>query len=44
MLSTLGLMGAMRGLSSMFVTATGIHVDADFAPTLALAAEINAEP
>ncbi|MCP3399487.1 substrate-binding domain-containing protein [Bradyrhizobium sp. CCGB20] len=36
MLSTLGLMGAMRGLSSAFETASGIHVDADFAPTLAL--------
>ncbi|WBL82045.1 substrate-binding domain-containing protein [Bradyrhizobium xenonodulans] len=36
MLSTLGLMGAMRNLSSAFETATGIHVDADFAPTLAL--------
>jgi molybdate transport system substrate-binding protein len=36
MLSTLGLMGAMRSLSSGFEDATGIHVDADFAPTLAL--------
>jgi molybdate transport system substrate-binding protein len=36
MLSTLGLMGAMRSLSSAFEDATGIHVDADFAPTLAL--------
>lgn len=36
MLSTLGLMGAMRSLSSAFEAATGIHVDADFAPTLAL--------
>lgn len=36
MLSTLGLMGAMRSLSSAFETASGIHVDADFAPTLAL--------
>lgn len=36
MLSTLGLMGAMRSLYSAFETATGIHVDADFAPTLAL--------
>ncbi|MCP3408118.1 substrate-binding domain-containing protein [Bradyrhizobium sp. CCGB01] len=36
MLSTLGLMGAMRGLSSAFETASGLHVDADFAPTLAL--------
>jgi len=36
MLSTLGLMGAMRSLSSTFEAASGIHVDADFAPTLAL--------
>ena len=36
MLSTLGLMGAMRSLSSAFEAAHGIHVDADFAPTLAL--------
>ena len=36
MLSTLGLMGAMRSLSSAFEAETGIHVDADFAPTLAL--------
>ncbi|TFV38787.1 ABC transporter substrate-binding protein [Bradyrhizobium frederickii] len=36
MLSTLGLMGAMRTLSCAFEAETGIHVDADFAPTLAL--------
>ncbi|RTE91435.1 substrate-binding domain-containing protein [Bradyrhizobium sp. LVM 105] len=36
MLSTLGLMGAMRSLSCAFEAETGIHVDADFAPTLAL--------
>ncbi|RXH35678.1 MULTISPECIES: substrate-binding domain-containing protein [Bradyrhizobium] len=36
MLSTLGLMGAMRSLSSAFEAETGILVDADFAPTLAL--------
>ncbi|WFU68970.1 substrate-binding domain-containing protein [Bradyrhizobium sp. CB2312] len=36
MLSTLGLMGAMRSLSSAFEAAHAIHVDADFAPTLAL--------
>jgi molybdate transport system substrate-binding protein len=35
-LSTLGLMGAMRSLSSAYETATGVHIDADFAPTLAL--------
>jgi molybdate transport system substrate-binding protein len=36
MLSTLGLMGAMRSLSSAYEAATGVHIDADFAPTLAL--------
>ncbi|WGD48924.1 substrate-binding domain-containing protein [Bradyrhizobium sp. CB1650] len=36
MLSTLGLLGAMRELSSAFETATGVHIDADFAPTQAL--------
>lgn len=36
MLSTLGLMGAMRSLSSAFEAISGIRVDADFAPTLAL--------
>ena len=36
MLSTLGLLGAMRSLSSAFETATGVHIDADFAPTQAL--------
>jgi molybdate transport system substrate-binding protein len=42
MLSTLGLMGAMRQVSSAFETATGIHIDADFAPTLALLARLRA--
>ena len=42
MLSTLGLMGAMRSLSAAFETATGIHVDADFAPTLALLKRLRA--
>jgi molybdate transport system substrate-binding protein len=42
MLSTLGLMGAMRSLSSAFEAASGIHVDADFAPTLALLKRIRA--
>ncbi|WP_439404373.1 substrate-binding domain-containing protein [Bradyrhizobium sp. DASA03076] len=42
MLSTLGLMGAMRSLSSAFEAATGIHVDADFAPTLALLRRLRA--
>lgn len=36
LLSTLGLMGAMRSLASAFAAATGIRVDPDFAPTLAL--------
>ncbi|MCG2630228.1 substrate-binding domain-containing protein [Bradyrhizobium sp. WYCCWR 13023] len=42
MLSTLGLMGAMRSLSAAFETATGIHVEADFAPTLALLKRLRA--
>lgn len=42
LLSTLGLMGAMRSLSSAFEAATGIHVDADFAPTLALLKRLRA--
>ena len=42
MLSTLGLMGAMRSLSSAFEAAHGIHVDADFAPTLALLKRLRA--
>ena len=36
MLSTLGLMGAMRSLSSAYEAASGVRIDADFAPTLAL--------
>ncbi|WP_439356882.1 substrate-binding domain-containing protein [Bradyrhizobium sp. DASA03007] len=36
MLSTLGLMGAMRSLSSACEVATGVRIDADFAPTQAL--------
>ena len=42
MLSTLGLMGAMRSLSSAFEAAHGIPVDADFAPTLALLKRLRA--
>ena len=42
MLSTLGLMGAMRSLSAAFEAATGIQVDADFAPTLALLKRLRA--
>jgi molybdate transport system substrate-binding protein len=36
MLSTLGLMGAMRSLSAAYEIETGVCIDADFAPTLAL--------
>ncbi|HEX9210572.1 MAG TPA: substrate-binding domain-containing protein [Bradyrhizobium sp.] len=36
MLSTLGLMGAMRNLSSAYEAAAGVRIDADFAPTQAL--------
>ncbi|MGX4805173.1 substrate-binding domain-containing protein [Bradyrhizobium guangdongense] len=42
MLSTLGLMGAMRSLSTAFEAATGTHVEADFAPTLALLKRLRA--
>lgn len=42
MLSTLGLMAAMRSLSCAFEAASGIHVDADFAPTLALLKRLRA--
>ena len=42
MLSTLGLMGAMRSLSSAFEASSGIRVDADFAPTLALLKRLRA--
>jgi molybdate transport system substrate-binding protein len=42
MLSTLGLMGAMRSLSAAFETAHGVRVDADFAPTLALLKRLRA--
>jgi len=43
MLSTLGLMGAMRSLSAAFEAASGIRVDADYAPTLALLKRLRAE-
>lgn len=36
MLSTLGLMGAMRGLSGAAELAVGVRIDADYAPTMAL--------
>ncbi|MGY8676921.1 substrate-binding domain-containing protein [Bradyrhizobium sp. UFLA05-153] len=36
MLSTLGLMGAMRSLSAAYEAGTSVHIDADFAPTQAL--------
>ncbi|TPQ35254.1 molybdate ABC transporter substrate-binding protein [Bradyrhizobium guangdongense] len=36
MLSTLGLMGAMRSLSEAAELAAGVRIDADYAPTMAL--------
>jgi molybdate transport system substrate-binding protein len=42
MLSTLGLLGAMRRLSSDYEAATGVHIDADFAPTQALLKRLRA--
>ena len=36
MLSTLGLMGAMRSLSAAYEAATGVRIDADYAPTQVL--------
>ena len=36
MLSTLGLMGAMRSLSGAAELAVGVRIDADYAPTMAL--------
>ena len=35
-LSTLALMGAVRGLSVRYLAASGVRIDADFAPTLGL--------
>jgi molybdate transport system substrate-binding protein len=35
-LSTLALMGAVRGLAGRYQAATSVRIDADFAPTLAL--------
>jgi molybdate transport system substrate-binding protein len=42
MLSTLGLMGAMRSLASTCEAATGVHIDADYAPTQALLKRLRA--
>jgi molybdate transport system substrate-binding protein len=42
MLSTLGLMGAMRTLSSAYEAATGVRIDADYAPTQALLKRLRA--
>lgn len=42
MLSTLGLLGAMRRAASAFEAATGVHIDADFAPTQALLPRLRA--
>ncbi len=36
LLSTLGLMGAVRSLAGRYETENGVRIDADFAPTLAL--------
>jgi molybdate transport system substrate-binding protein len=41
-LSTLGLLGAMRQFSQVCEAATGVHVDADFAPTQALLKRLRA--
>ena len=35
-LSTLALKGAVHSLAGQFEIASGVHIDADFAPTLAL--------
>ena len=35
-LSTLALQGAVRGLAGRYQSETGVRIDADFAPTLAL--------
>lgn len=42
MISTLGLMGAMRSLSPAYEAETGVHIDADFAPTQALLTRLRA--
>lgn len=45
MLSTLALMGAMRGLAERFERERGMRIDADFAPTLGLLERLrNGEP
>ncbi|HLX14507.1 MAG TPA: substrate-binding domain-containing protein [Bradyrhizobium sp.] len=36
LLSTFALMGAVRSLADKFEAASGVHIDADFAPTLGL--------
>ena len=36
LLSTLALMGAVRGLAGRYQAAGGVRIDADFAPTLGL--------
>jgi molybdate transport system substrate-binding protein len=42
MISTLGLMGAMRSLSPAYEAETGVRIDADFAPTQALLTRLRA--
>ena len=41
-LSTLALKGAVQSLAGPYMAAGGAHVDADFAPTLALLARLRA--
>jgi molybdate transport system substrate-binding protein len=41
-LSTLALKGAVHGLASQYYAASGVRIDADFAPTLALLTRLRA--
>lgn len=41
-LSTLALKGAVQGLASQYLAASGVRIDADFAPTLALLTRLRA--
>ncbi len=41
-LSTLALKGAVQGLASPYLAASGVRIDADFAPTLALLTRLRA--
>ena len=42
-LSTLALKGAVHSLAGQFETTSGIRIDADFAPTLALLQRLRGE-